>query len=58
MVAKKFNIKFKFNESFPINSLSLMRGILVIDENKIKNWHGFCNNTGLANMAKFQTKKK
>jgi len=28
------------------------------DENKIKNWHGFCNSSGLANMAKFQTKKK
>ena len=38
MVAKKFNIKFKFNESFPINSLSLMRGILVIDESKIKKY--------------------
>ncbi len=38
MVAKKFNIKFKFNESFPINSLSLMRGILVIHENKIKKY--------------------
>ncbi len=33
MVAKKFKINFKFNEKFPINSLSLMRGILVIDDN-------------------------
>tara|TARA_Y100000590_G_scaffold435387_1_gene554737 strand:+ start:395 stop:979 length:585 start_codon:yes stop_codon:yes gene_type:complete len=33
MVARKFKINFKFNEKFPINSLSLMRGILVIDDN-------------------------
>jgi len=38
MVAKKFNIKFKFNDKFPINSLSLMRGVLVIDENKRKKY--------------------
>ena len=36
MVAKKFKINFKFNEKFPINSLSLMRGVLVIN-NEIKN---------------------
>ena len=34
MVAKKFNIDFKFNSKFPINSINLMRGILVIEENK------------------------
>ena len=38
MVANKFNIKFKFNENFPINSLNIMRGILVIDENKVKKY--------------------
>ena len=38
LVAKKFNIKFKFNDKFPINSLNLMRGILVIDEIKIKKY--------------------
>ena len=32
MVAKKFNIDFKFNEKFPINSLSLMRGMLIIND--------------------------
>ncbi len=31
MVAKKFNIKFKFNPLFPINSLNLMRGLLSIN---------------------------
>jgi len=32
MVAKKFNINFKFNSHFPINSLYLMRGALVINK--------------------------
>ena len=34
MVAKKFKINFKFNDKFPINSLNLMRGVLVIQEDK------------------------
>tara|TARA_Y100000590_G_scaffold435055_1_gene554022 strand:+ start:155 stop:745 length:591 start_codon:yes stop_codon:yes gene_type:complete len=38
MIAKKFNIYFKFNDKFPINSLNLMRGVLVVDENKIKKY--------------------
>ena len=33
MVAKKLNIKFKFNEKFPINTINLMRGVLTINEN-------------------------
>ena len=33
MVAKKFQIEFKFNDKFPINSIKLMRGILTVDEN-------------------------
>ena len=32
MVAKKFNIDFKFNDKFPINSLNLMRGVLIINK--------------------------
>ena len=36
LVAKKNNIEFRWNEKFPINSLQLMRGYLVI-EDKIKN---------------------
>ena len=32
LVAKKFNINFKFNDKFPINSLHLMRGVLIVDE--------------------------
>ncbi len=34
MIAKKFDIKFQFNQNFPINTVSLMRGILTIDQNK------------------------
>jgi 2-hydroxychromene-2-carboxylate isomerase len=34
MVANKFNIKFKFNSEFPINSLNLMRGLLSITSDK------------------------
>ncbi len=33
LVAKKNQIEFKWNEKFPINSLNLMRGYLVVDEN-------------------------
>ena len=35
LVAKKNQIEFKWNEKFPINTLNLMRGYLVVDE-KIK----------------------
>ena len=34
MVAKKLNIKFKFNTLFPINSLNLVRGFLIIKPNQ------------------------
>ena len=36
MVSKKFDIKFKFNPLFPINSLNLMRGLLSV-KNGLKN---------------------
>ena len=32
MVSKKLNIDFKFNDYFPISSLNLMRGSLVMSE--------------------------
>ena len=38
LIAKKFNIKFKFNDKFPINSLDLMRGVLIVDEIKKKKY--------------------
>tara|TARA_B100000575_G_C22771986_1_gene458371 strand:- start:2 stop:586 length:585 start_codon:yes stop_codon:yes gene_type:complete len=36
LVAKKNSIEFKWNDKFPLNSLYLMRGYLVVDK-KIKN---------------------
>ena len=38
MVAKKFDIKFKFNSKFPINSLNLLRGLLSINYDKKKKY--------------------
>ena len=34
LVAKKNNISFKWNSRFPINSLSIMRGYLCVNDNK------------------------
>tara|TARA_B100000674_G_C37750912_1_gene873352 strand:+ start:165 stop:743 length:579 start_codon:yes stop_codon:yes gene_type:complete len=34
LVSEKNNIKFKWNSKFPINSLSIMRGYLFVDEDK------------------------
>ena len=39
LIAKKNNIKFKFNSYFPIKSLNLMRGVLVAEEDNIKNYY-------------------
>ena len=33
------NIRFKFNSYFPIRSLNLMRGVLVAEEDNIKNYY-------------------
>ncbi len=38
LVSKKNNIKFKWNKKFPINSLYIMRGYLVLDEDKKKEY--------------------
>ena len=32
MIAKKYNINFVFNKKFPINSLKLMRGLLIVKD--------------------------
>ena len=34
MIAEKHNIKFKFNTNFPINSLTLMRGVFLAQDKK------------------------
>ena len=39
LIAERNNVKFKFNTYFPIKSLSLMRGVLVADEDNIKNYY-------------------
>ncbi len=36
MVSKKFNIDFKFNSNFPLNTIKLMRGCLIFENNKLK----------------------
>ncbi|WP_440680432.1 2-hydroxychromene-2-carboxylate isomerase [Candidatus Pelagibacter sp. HIMB1623] len=38
LVAKKNNIIFKWNSKFPINSLSVMRGYLCVEEDKKRNY--------------------
>ena len=42
LIAKKNNIEFKWNDKFPINSLSLMRGYLVIDAKLKKKYFDNC----------------
>ena len=42
LVASKNNIEFKWNLKFPINSLYLMRGYLVVDENLKKKFFKNC----------------
>ena len=39
LIAEKNNVKFKFNSYFPIKSLNLMRGVLVAEEDNIKNYY-------------------
>ena len=38
MISKKLRINFHFNDKFPINSLYLMRGTLVLEDNKLKEY--------------------
>ena len=42
LIAKKNDIKFKWNDKFPINSLYLMRGYLIIDDNLKKKFFDLC----------------
>ena len=39
LIAEKNNINFKFNSYFPIRSLNLMRGVLVAEEDNLKNYY-------------------
>ena len=42
LIAKKNKIPFKWNEKFPVNSLNLMRGTLIIDNNKKNKFIDLC----------------
>jgi len=42
LIAKKNEISFKWNEKFPINSLYLMRGFLIIDDDKKSTFIDLC----------------
>ena len=42
LVSKKNKIPFKWNEKFPINSLYLRRGFLIIDDNKKSKFIDLC----------------
>ena len=42
LIAIKNKIQFQWNENFPINSLYLMRGYLVVDENLKKKYFEVC----------------
>jgi len=39
LIAERNNVKFKFNSYFPIKSLNLMRGVLVAEEDNVKNYY-------------------
>ena len=39
LLAERNKIRFKFNSYFPIRSLNLMRGVLVAEEDNIKNYY-------------------
>ena len=38
MVSKKLKIDFKFNSKFPLNSIKLMRGCLVLEKDQLKEY--------------------
>ena len=39
LIAEKKSVRFKFNSYFPIRSLNLMRGVIVAEEDNIKNYY-------------------
>ena len=42
LISKKNKIPFKWNDKFPINSLHLMRGFLIVDDNKKNTFIDLC----------------
>ena len=61
LVARKNNIEFRWNDKFPINSLDLMRGYLIINEKIKKIFFDLCfdaywkNNVDLSNNKNFES---
>ena len=49
LIAKKNNISFKWNDKFPINTLNLMRGFILIDKNKKDKFFDVCFDSYLKN---------
>jgi len=55
LVAKKNNIEFKWNDKFPVNSINLMRGYLIINKDLKEKFFDLCfdsywkNNIDLSN---------
>ena len=60
LISKKNDIEFKWNNNFPINSLSIMRGYLFVNHNEKKEYldNFFCaywkNNIDLSNVKNFE----
>ena len=60
LVAKKNNIEFKWNNKFPINSLNLMRGYLVLNKESKTKFFDLCfdaywkENIDLSNQKNFE----
>tara|TARA_B100000900_G_scaffold92270_1_gene75595 strand:- start:150 stop:548 length:399 start_codon:yes stop_codon:yes gene_type:complete len=61
LVAKKNNIEFEWNKKFPINSLNLMRGYLVLSKELKKKFFDLCfdaywkENTDLSDKKNFES---
>jgi len=60
LIAKKNIIEFKWNDNFPINSVNLMRGYLIINEKLQKKFFDLCfdaywkDNVDLSNKKEFE----
>ncbi len=58
LIAKKNDIEFKWNMKFPINSLQLMRGYLVIEDNLKKKFFEVCFDAYWKNNIDISNEKK
>tara|TARA_Y200000002_G_C22590313_1_gene624914 strand:- start:245 stop:829 length:585 start_codon:yes stop_codon:yes gene_type:complete len=58
LIAKKNDIEFKWNMKFPINSIQLMRGYLVIEDNLKKKFFEVCFDAYWKNNIDISNEKK